>query len=224
MTEPDTPPTHPIEGDATLSNAASSGDAAFDAVLRGLSAVAPPSASVREAHLAVALSHVSAGDATPSVSAPASDATVISLDSRRRTRFVAMTSVAAAAVFAVGLGVGASFGGSDTTIEAASAASTNTPPVKNAAPSAAPTTAQRSASTTSDPSPATNLTAETVMAASVDTSPAVVCPMGQADEAISTISAGINVSVQRAVVDGKNILYVVNATTCEVLFQFDLGG
>jgi hypothetical protein len=96
--------------------------------------------------------------------------------------------------------------------------------VKNAAPSAAPTTAQRSASTTSDPSPATNLTAETVMAASVDTSPAVVCPMGQADEAISTISAGINVSVQRAVVDGKNILYVVNATTCEVLFQFDLGG
>jgi hypothetical protein len=213
MTEPDTPPTHPTEGDANPSNAALSGDAAFDAVLRGLGSVPPPSASVREAHLAVALSHVSAGDAP-----------VISLDSRRRTRFVAMTSVAAAALFAVGLGVGVSFGGSDTTIEAASAASTNTPPVKNAAPSATPTTAQRSASTTSDPSPATDLTAETVMAASVDTSPAVACPMGQADEAISTISAGIDVSVQRAVVDGKNVLYVVNATTCEVLFQFDLGG
>jgi hypothetical protein len=48
--------------------------------------------------------------------------------------------------------------------------------------------------------------------------------MGDTAQAITTVSAGVSVHIQRAVVDGRNVLYVLDAGTCEVLFQFDLGG
>jgi|688.fasta_scaffold171758_3 hypothetical protein len=207
MTEPNLPPL-PAQGSSNPIG----DDAAFDALLRGLASVPPASADVKEAHLTAALGHVSTTGIAP----------VVSLDSRRRSRFVAMTSVAAAAVFAVGLGIGASFGGSDSTMVVADAAVASAPPVKNAAVTTEESVATKPA-TKKTPASA-DVTTETVLAASVGDTATTPCSMGDTAQAITTVSAGVSVHIQRAVVDGRNVLYVLDAGTCEVLFQFDLGG
>ena len=213
MTEPHLPPLPP-EGSSTPFG----DDAAFDAVLRGLASVPPPPVDVKEAHLAAALGHVSVTPVAP----------VVSLDSRRRSRFVAMTSVAAAAVFAVGIGIGASFGGNDSTVVVADAAVVSVPKVKNAAiTTEAPATSSKAVAKKS-PATTASATADSVVAASVDSTldntVGTPCPMGDSAQAITTVSAGVSVHIQRAVVEGRNVLYVLDAGTCAVLFQFDLGG
>ena len=213
MTEPHLPPLPP-EGSSTPFG----DDDALDTVLRGLASVPPPPVDVKEAHLAVALGHVSMTPVAP----------VVSLDSRRRSRFVALTSVAAAAVFAVGIGIGASFGGDDSTMVVADAAVESVSQVKNAAitTDAAPTT--KKAPTAKSPGTTADITTESVLAASVDNAvdntTSTPCPMGGDTQTITTVSAGVSVHIQRAVVEGRNVLYVVDASTCAVLFQFDLGG
>lgn len=209
MTEPNLPPL-PSQGSSNPIG----DDAAFDALLRGLASVPPPPADVKEAHLAAALGHVSTAGIAP----------VVSLDSRRRSRFVAMTSVAAAAVFAVGIGIGSSFGGGDSTVVVADAAVASLPQVKNAAITTEVSVADTKPSTKTSPSTSPDVTSETVLAASVDDTVATPCSMGDTAQAITTVSAGVSVHIQRAVVDGRNVLYVLDAGTCEVLFQFDLGG
>lgn len=213
MTEPQLPPLPP-EGSSTPFG----DDAAFDAVLRGLASVPPPPVDLKEAHLAAALGHVSVTPVAP----------VVSLDSRRRSRFVAMTSVAAAAVFAVGIGIGASFGGNDSTVVVADAAVVSAPKVKNAAiTTEAPATSSKAVAKKS-PATTASATADSVVAASVDSAldntVGTPCPMGDSAQAITTVSAGVSVHIQRAVVEGRNVLYVLDAGTCAVLFQFDLGG
>jgi hypothetical protein len=208
MTEPNLPPL-PSQGSSNPIG----DDAAFDALLRGLASVPPPPADVKEAHLAAALGHVSTAGIAP----------VVSLDSRRRSRFVAMTSVAAAAVFAVGLGIGASFGSSDSTMVAADAAVASAPQVKNAAVTTEESVTATKPAAKKSPAPA-DVTTESVLAASVDDTATTPCSMGDTAQAITTVSAGVSVHIQRAVVEGRNVLYVLDAGTCEVLFQFDLGG
>jgi hypothetical protein len=207
MTEPNLPPL-PSQGSSTPIE----DDVALDALLRGLASVPPPPADVKEAHLVVALGHMSTSDVAP----------VVSLDSRRRSGFVAITSVAAAAVFAVGLGLGASFGGNDSTVVVADAAVASAPQVKNAAVTTEGSATEAGSATTK--SPAASVTTETVLAASVGDTATTPCSMGDSAQTITTVSAGVSVHIQRAVVDGRNVLYVLDAATCEVLFQFDLGG
>lgn len=214
MTEPNLPPLPPQGSSNPFGD-----DDALDAVLRGLASVPPPPVETKEAHLAVALGHVSGTSVSP----------VVSLDSRRRSRFVAMTSVAAAAVFAVGIGIGASFGGNDSTVVVADAAAASVPQVKNAAiTTQAPSTPNTTTKKSPAPTSASDAAAESVLAASVDGTPDSTldapCPMGDNTQAITTVSAGVSVHIQRAVVEGRNVLYVVDAGTCAVLFQFDLGG
>lgn len=209
MTEPNLPPLPP-EGSSTPVG----DDAALDTALRGLASVPPPPVDVKEAHLAVALGHLSTTPVAP----------VVSLDSRRRSRFVAMTSVAAAAVFAVGIGIGASFGGGDSTVVVADAAVPSAPKVKNAAISTEVAPSASTSATTKSPATTADATADTVLAASVDNTVDTPCPMGDNAQAITTVSAGVSVHIQRAVVEGRNVLYVVDAGNCTVLFQFDLGG
>lgn len=184
----------------------------LEVMLRGLASVPPPPADVKEAHIAVALGHVSTAGIAP----------VVSLDARRRSRFVAMTSVAAAAVFAVGIGIGASFGGNDSTMVVADAVVASVPQVKNAAI----TTETAVSKTTQAPKKvpaASDATADSVLAASVDDTATTPCPVGDDAQAITTVSAGVSVHIQRAVVNGRNVLYVIDAGTCAVLFEFDLG-
>lgn len=80
-----------------------------DAIARALSGMARPVAdpATREAHLAAAMAEFDVLAAT-SDRTTGSASNVISLDSRRRTRMMALTAVAAAALFAVGLGIGRS--------------------------------------------------------------------------------------------------------------------
>lgn len=217
MTEPHLPPLPPEGSSTPFGN-----DHALDTVLRGLASVPPPPVDVKEAHLAVALGHVSVTPVAP----------VVSLDSRRRSRFVAMTSVAAAAVFAVGVGIGASFGGNDSTMVVADAAVVSAPQVKNAAITTDAPSTPNKAATKKSPASTADATAESVVAASIDSAVdstldntvGTPCPMGDNAQAITTVSAGVSVHIQRAVVEGRNVLYVVDAGTCTVLFQFDLGG
>ena len=92
-------------------------DDALDAALRGMPRPVVDPAR-REMHIAVALEALDA----PSVSDDASN-NVVSLASRRRTRLMTLTAVAAAGLFVVGLGIGR-----------VSAPKAETPsPVKNAA-------------------------------------------------------------------------------------------
>lgn len=93
-------------------------DDALDAALRGMARPAVDPAR-RELHIAAALDALDAGSAADD-SAPSN---VVSLASRRRTRLMALTAVAAAGLFVVGLGIGR-----------VSAPKAETPsPVKNAA-------------------------------------------------------------------------------------------
>ena len=104
-----------------------SGDAALDAALRSLRDVDAPEAAVRDAHIANALQHVVAPVNT---SAPVTN--VVSLDSRRRRRTItALGSVAAAGLFAVGMGVGR-VSSPDSTTLSAKAEPVESVPVKNA--------------------------------------------------------------------------------------------
>lgn len=92
-------------------------DDALDAALRGMARPAVDPAR-REMHIAAALDALDA--ATPD--------NVVSLASRRRTRVMTLTAVAAAGLFAVGLGIGR-----------VSAPQAETPiAVKNAAPASSP--------------------------------------------------------------------------------------
>jgi hypothetical protein len=92
-------------------------DDALDAALRGMARPAVDPAR-REMHIAAALDALGAG--TPD--------NVVSLASRRRTRVMTLTAVAAAGLFAVGLGIGR-----------VSAPKAETPiAVKNAAPASSP--------------------------------------------------------------------------------------
>ncbi|MEY2627818.1 MAG: hypothetical protein RJB08_1577 [Actinomycetota bacterium] len=75
--------------------------------LRGMPLPAAPSAT-REAHLAAAMAEFDALQGSRSHDAEPVGTNVISLASRRRPRLMALTAVAAAALFAVGLGVGRS--------------------------------------------------------------------------------------------------------------------
>ena len=213
MTEPHLPPLPPEGSSTPLGD-----DDALDTVLRGLASVPPPPVDVKEAHLAVALGHVSMTPVAP----------VVSLDSRRRSRFVAMTSVAAAALFAVGVGIGASFGGNDSAVVVADAAVASAPQVKNAAINTDTPSTSPKATTKKAPANTVAATTESVAVASidstVDSTVSTPCPMGDNTQAITTVSAGVSVHIQRAVVEGRNVLYVVDAGTCTVLFQFDLGG
>lgn len=86
----------------TSDNHESNNDDRIDRMLSGLSRPVADAAT-REAHLAAALAEFDAMAPTPEVEAPSN---VISLASRRRTRVLALTSIAAASVFAVGFGVG----------------------------------------------------------------------------------------------------------------------
>ena len=208
MTEPNLPPLPPQGSPAPI------GDDDLDALLRGLASVPPPPSEVKEAHLAVALGHVSAAGVAP----------VVSLASRRRSRFVAVTSVAAAAVFAVGVGIGASFGGDDSTLVAADAAVASAPAVKNAAITTEAPVAQVEPTTKKSPATTSDITAESVLAASVDDTATTPCPTGDNAQVVATVSGGSSVHIQRTVVDGRNVLHVVDAATCAVLFEFDLGG
>jgi hypothetical protein len=104
-----------------------SGDAALDAALRTLRDVEAPVATVRDAHIANALQHIVA---PISASEPAHN--VVSLDSRRRRRIVAaLGSVAAAGLFAVGMGVGRVSAPASSTLSA-QAEPVESVPVKNA--------------------------------------------------------------------------------------------
>ena len=112
---------------STPSTPPSPGDAALDAALRSLRNVDTPVAAVRDAHIAEALQHISAPVHT---SAPIDN--VVSLDSRRRRRNIAVLgSVAAAGLFAVGMGVGR-VSSPDSTTLSAKAESVPSVPVKNA--------------------------------------------------------------------------------------------
>jgi hypothetical protein len=92
-------------------------DDALDAALRGMARPAVDPAR-REMHITAALDALDAG--TPD--------NVVSLASRRRTRVMTLTAVAAAGLFAVGLGIGR-----------VSAPQAETPiAVKNAAPASSP--------------------------------------------------------------------------------------
>lgn len=90
-----------------------------DIIAQALSAMPRPIAdpATREAHLAAALAEfdgIAAATSTTATSSSSSSSTglapsnVVSLASRRRTRLMALTAVAAAGLFAVGLGVGRS--------------------------------------------------------------------------------------------------------------------
>lgn len=76
-------------------------DDALDAALRGMARPAVDPAR-RELHIAAALDALDAGSAADD-SAPSN---VVSLASRRRTRLMTLTAVAAAGLFVVGLGIG----------------------------------------------------------------------------------------------------------------------
>lgn len=113
MNSPSTPP--------------SPGDAALDAALHSLRDGDTPVAAVRDAHIAEALQHISA---PVHASAPVDN--VVSLASRRRRRTVAaLSSVAAAGLFAVGMGVGR-VSSPDSTTLSASAEPVESVPIKNA--------------------------------------------------------------------------------------------
>lgn len=75
-------------------------DDALDAALRGMPRPTVDPAR-RDMHIAAALDALDAG--TPDVAVPDN---VVSLASRRRTRVLALTAVAAAGLFVVGLGIG----------------------------------------------------------------------------------------------------------------------
>lgn len=86
-----------------------------DIIAQALSAMPRPIAdpATREAHLAAALAEfdgIAAATSTTATSASTglAPSNVVSLASRRRTRMMALTAVAAAGLFAVGLGVGRS--------------------------------------------------------------------------------------------------------------------
>ena len=88
-----------------------------DIIAQALSAMPRPIAdpATREAHLAAALAEFDGIAAATSTTATSSSSStglapsnVVSLASRRRTRLMALTAVAAAGLFAVGLGVGRS--------------------------------------------------------------------------------------------------------------------
>lgn len=88
-----------------------------DIIAQALSAMPRPVAdpATREAHLAAALAEFDGIAAATSTTATSSSSStglapsnVVSLASRRRTRMMALTAVAAAGLFAVGLGVGRS--------------------------------------------------------------------------------------------------------------------
>lgn len=86
-----------------------------DIIAQALSAMQRPVAdpATREAHLAAALAEfdgIAAATSTTSSSSSTglAPSNVVSLASRRRTRMMALTAVAAAGLFAVGLGVGRS--------------------------------------------------------------------------------------------------------------------
>lgn len=99
-------------------------DEALDAALRGMPRPAVDPAR-REVHIAAALAAL---DATAPDN-PSHARNVVSLASRRRPRLMALTAVAAAGLFVVGLGIGR-----------VSAPNTDTPsPVKNAALPSSPT-------------------------------------------------------------------------------------
>lgn len=86
-----------------------------DIIAQALSAMPRPIAdpATREAHLAAALAEFDGIAAATSTTATSSSpglapSNVVSLAARRRTRIMALTAVAAAGLFAVGLGVGRS--------------------------------------------------------------------------------------------------------------------
>ena len=104
-----------------------SDDAALDASLRSLRYVDAPVAAVRDAHIANALQHVVAPVDT---NAPITN--VVGLYSRRRRRTItAIGSVAAAGLFAVGMGVGR-VSSPDATTLSGKAEPVESAPVRNA--------------------------------------------------------------------------------------------
>jgi hypothetical protein len=105
-------------------------DEALDAALRGMPRPAVDPAR-REVHIAAALAALDAAapDNPSHADNPSYAGNVVSLASRRRPRLMALTAVAAAGLFVVGLGIGR-----------VSAPNTDTPsPVKNAALPSSPT-------------------------------------------------------------------------------------
>jgi hypothetical protein len=81
-------------------------DDALDAALRGMARPAVDPAR-RELHIAAALDALDAGSAADAdMPGPDAPSNVVSLASRRRTRLMALTTVAAAGLFVFGLGIG----------------------------------------------------------------------------------------------------------------------
>lgn len=125
--------------DNSETNNESTADADDGAIVRSLRAMPRPVApgATREAHLAAALAEFDSLASESNV-APSN---VVSLVSRRRPRLMALTAVAAAALFAVGLGVGRSVGRSGAPDPAA---------VKNAALTASNPPSSKAAATCAD--------------------------------------------------------------------------
>ena len=79
-----------------------------DSVARALRGMPLPTAlsATREAHLAAAMAEFDSLQDSQSHEAETVGTNVISLAARRRSRMIALTAVAAAALFAVGIGIG----------------------------------------------------------------------------------------------------------------------